>query len=110
MLKICLKRPARFADIFPHPPPPAKRAVMSSSAPFLSAAEPRRRAARGLLLLVISAVAFSAAGFFTREAPVNLWAMVFWRNLFGSAALAPFLFASRNPMSLRSILLLGRGR
>ena len=43
--------------------------------------------ARGSALLVLSAVAFSTAGFFTREAPIDLWAMIFWRNLFGTLAL-----------------------
>ena len=59
---------------------------------------------RGETLLVGSAIAFSSAGFFTRQAPVDLWAMVFWRNIFGAAALGLIiLFTSRKlpPAKLR---------
>jgi drug/metabolite transporter (DMT)-like permease len=55
----------------------------------------------GTCLLVLSAVAFSTAGFFTRQAPVDLWAMVFWRNFFGTVALAVLLFAWRSPLRRR---------
>ena len=51
---------------------------------------------RGTVLLVLSAVAFSSAGFFTRKAPIDLWAMIFWRNLFGTIALA-FVIAVISP-------------
>jgi drug/metabolite transporter (DMT)-like permease len=81
---------------------------MPSSYALSTAADPRRPARRGQLLLVLSAVAFSAAGFFTREAPVNVWAMVFWRNLFGCAALAPLILASGSAISWRTISTLGR--
>jgi hypothetical protein len=37
------------------------------------------------------------AGFFTREAPVNIWAIVFWRNLFGSSALVAFIAFAEVP-------------
>ena len=63
---------------------------------------------RGQVLLLVSALAFSTAGFFTREAPVDVWAMVFWRNLFGSAALLPFILASKGQASWRVLLTLGR--
>ena len=65
-------------------------------------------AATGHCLLILSAFAFSTAGFFAREAPVNHWAMVFWRNLFGVAALAPMVVASANGTSVRASLRLGR--
>jgi drug/metabolite transporter (DMT)-like permease len=81
---------------------------MPGSDALSTAADPRRQATKGQLLLVLSAVAFSAAGFFTREAPVNVWAMVFWRNLFGSAALAPLILASGSGISWRTISTLGR--
>jgi drug/metabolite transporter (DMT)-like permease len=64
-------------------------------------------AARGQFLLLVSAFAFSSAGFFTREAPVDLWAMVFWRNIFGCAALLPFVVGSKQGVSWRFLLLLG---
>ena len=79
---------------------------MPSSDALSTAAD--RQATRGELLLVVSAVAFSVAGFFTREAPVDGWAMVFWRNLFGSAALAPLILASGSGISWRTIATLGR--
>ena len=50
-----------------------------------------RSEGRGIILLLISALAFSTAGFFTREAPVGPWAMIVWRNLFGCAGLALIL-------------------
>lgn len=62
---------------------------------------------RGPLLLVISAIAFSSAGFFTRQAPVDLWAMIFWRNLFGAAALLFVILATARG-SLRRELRFGR--
>ena len=68
----------------------------------------RQQAVRGQLLLILSAVAFSTAGFFTREAPVNLWAMVFWRNLFGGSVLVALFVASGSAISWRSIRVLGR--
>src|ERR1700731_1872348 len=85
-----------------------EQAAMSSTITAPIGIPRRRPATRGLLLLILSAIAFSTAGFFTREAPVDLWAMVFWRNLFGSAALAPPLLASKGGASWRSILRLGR--
>jgi drug/metabolite transporter (DMT)-like permease len=62
-----------------------------------------RALSKGQLLLIVSALAFSLAGFFTREAPVNLWAMVFWRNLFGSAALLPFILQAEGNGAWRAI-------
>ena len=49
---------------------------------------------RGPLLLIISAVAFSTAGFFTHRIATNLWALVFWRNIFGCLALLPVLWVN----------------
>ena len=66
------------------------------------------RAQTGRPFLVLSALAFSTAGFFTREAPVDVWAMVFWRNLFGSAALLPFVLAGRQGLSWQVFGGLGR--
>ncbi len=62
--------------------------------PISSGSQDRASQVRGPTLLVLSAIAFSSAGFFTREAPVDLWAMVFWRNVFGAAALALVFFAT----------------
>jgi drug/metabolite transporter (DMT)-like permease len=56
-----------------------------------------REARRGRVLLLVSAVAFSTAGFFTREAPVDLWAMIFWRNTFGSVVLLAAILCTTPP-------------
>jgi drug/metabolite transporter (DMT)-like permease len=73
------------------------------SSPTIDRSASARALSRGQWLLVISAFAFSAAGFFTREAPVNLWAMTFWRNVFGSAALLPFILAARGDGGWRAV-------
>jgi len=39
--------------------------------------------ARGVVLVTGAAVAWSTAGYFTRLIPVDLWTLVFWRNVFG---------------------------
>ncbi len=49
---------------------------------------------RAQSLLLLSAAAFSTAGLFTHEAPVDLWAMIFWRNAFGIAALIIMLLGA----------------
>lgn len=75
----------------------------------------RRRTIGGPVLLVLSALAFSTAGFFTREAPVDLWAMVFWRNLFGATALmlvillSPAASTKRLRFDRRSLAVIGFG-
>ena len=66
-----------------------------------------RKARRGRVLLLVSAVAFSAAGFFTRQAPVDLWAMIFWRNTFGSATLLVVILCT-TPRSTPPLRRLGR--
>ena len=64
-----------------------------------------QEARHGRVLLLVSAVAFSAAGFFTRQAPVDLWAMIFWRNTFGSATLLVVILCTtpRSPPPLRRL-------
>lgn len=81
---------------------------MSTSLPPRPSAARSSAPTRGPALLVLSAVAFSTAGFFTREAPVDLWSMIVWRNLFGAAALLLVLRAS-DPGAWRSLLRLDRG-
>ncbi len=66
-----------------------------------------REARRGRVLLLVSAVAFSTAGFFTREAPVDLWAMIFWRNTFGSVVLLAAILCT-TPRSTPPLRRLGR--
>lgn len=62
----------------------------------------------GVLLLLVSGIAFSTAGFFARMAPVPLWSMVFWRNLFGSAGLAALMIARRSDSARGQARLGGR--
>jgi drug/metabolite transporter (DMT)-like permease len=81
---------------------------MSSAAVSSSIRKSSRLANKGQILLIASAFAFSAAGFFARETAVSVWALAFWRNLFGCAALAPFVFGSGRGLSWRFIFLLGR--
>ena len=71
------------------------------------AAADSRSLSRGQLLLVLAALGFSLAGFFTRQAPVNLWAMVFWRDVFGSAALVPFIIVFEGAGAWRSVVRIG---
>jgi len=82
-----------------------------SLSPSISPATPKcssKTAMTGELLLIISAIAFSTAGFFAREALVDPWVMVFWRNIFGSAALLPLMLATGSGTDWRSLLRLGR--
>jgi drug/metabolite transporter (DMT)-like permease len=75
----------------------------SASSPAVDRSKSAHALSTGQLLLIVSALAFSTAGFFTREAPVNVWAMTFWRNIFGSAALLPFIFASQADGGWRAV-------
>lgn len=60
---------------------------MSNASAAIPAGGRSTAAAHGRSLLLVSALAFSTAGFFTREIQAAVWATVFWRNLFGSAGL-----------------------
>jgi drug/metabolite transporter (DMT)-like permease len=81
---------------------------MSTSPQSSTNPEAARSVGRGRTLLLVSAVAFSTAGFFTREAPVDLWAMIFWRNAFGSTALLVAILCVTPRSSLRLRRLGGR--
>src|SRR5262249_40731377 len=65
----------------------------------MTAIMPAKRAAaerrRGFALLLLSAFGFSLAGLLARAAPVDTWSMVFWRNLFGCAALLLVLLQAK---------------
>ncbi len=103
MLKTSLKRRASGFDQYRHALPEVTTLSMSPR----SSANPEaaRDVGRGRMLLLVSAVAFSTAGFFTREAPVDLWAMIFWRNTFGSTALLVVTLCAtpRSPPRLRRL-------
>ena len=45
----------------------------------------------GLLLVTISALAWSAGGYFIRLIPLDAWTQLQWRGLFGAAGIAVFL-------------------
>jgi len=47
---------------------------------------------RGAVLILLSAVAFSAAGFFTRLIDADAWTMLFWRGLFGGLFIAGYVY------------------
>jgi drug/metabolite transporter (DMT)-like permease len=82
--------------------------TMPSVAIAYAAVHRLRPYTRGQVLLIVSAVAFSSAGFFARIAPIDVWPMVFWRNLFGSAALFAFMLVSGREMPWRCGASLGR--
>ena len=76
-------------------PTPTEAAVMSPVPETVSAGRHGAGTVRlGVWLLVLSAVAFSTAGFFTRVAPVGIWATILWRNLFGAIVLGALLVAT----------------
>src|SRR5215472_12571414 len=58
----------------------------------LPAVPGQNEAWRGAVLVLLSAVAFSAAGFFTRLIDADAWTMLFWRGLFGGLFIAGYVF------------------
>jgi drug/metabolite transporter (DMT)-like permease len=79
---------------------------LSLAHPLPSRGSPRP--IKGQALLLAAALAFSSAGLFTREVSVDVWAMVFWRNLFGGIAVLPIVFAEPARSVVRSVGELGR--
>jgi len=58
----------------------------------LPAVPGQNEAWRGAVLVLLSAVAFSAAGFFTRLIDADAWTMLFWRGLFGGLFIAGYVY------------------
>ncbi|MEM8577051.1 MAG: EamA family transporter [Pseudomonadota bacterium] len=60
----------------------------------------------GVVLLIVSAVAYSAAGIFTKGVEAAAWAVIFWRGVF--AALATTAYAARSGGLRAEFLGMGR--
>src|SRR5258708_539622 len=67
----------------------AKHAQQSDRLCLMAEAPSQRRA--GIALVVAAAVAWSTAAFFTRLLAFDSWTILFWRGLFGGAAIAAVL-------------------
>jgi drug/metabolite transporter (DMT)-like permease len=61
----------------------------------------------GFLLVSCSAVAWSLGGLFTRLIPVDTWAMLAWRGLFGALGLAAVMLVLRERNVWRSLRKMG---
>lgn len=62
----------------------------------------------GTALLVVSSVAFSAAGFFTRLVPLDVWTVLFWRGIFGGVFIAAFFVMERGLGTIEAVRSIGR--
>jgi len=55
----------------------------------------------GIALVIAAAVAWSTAPFFTRLLPLDSWTILFWRGLFGGAAISVILVLTQGLAGLR---------
>ena len=62
----------------------------------------------GIVLIVAAAVAWSTAPFFTRLLSLDSWTILFWRGLFGGAAIAAVLVLTQGRAGLRDLAGMGR--
>ena len=63
---------------------------------------------RGAVLILLSAVAFSAAGFFTRLIDADAWTMLFWRGLFGGLFIAGYVWCRDGADAFTTLRRIGR--
>ena len=49
----------------------------------------------GIVLVLLSAVAWSTSGFFARMVPVDIWAVLFWRSMFGCLSIVALAMIER---------------
>jgi drug/metabolite transporter (DMT)-like permease len=68
---------------------------MTNAAAPISTAASDRSVAIGIALVLSSAVAWSTAGFFARQVPIDIWAVVFWRGVFGGLSIAVLAMIER---------------
>jgi drug/metabolite transporter (DMT)-like permease len=61
----------------------------------------------GVTLVTLSALAFSAAGFFTRLIETDVWTMLFWRGLFGGLFIAGYIVLRDGPRALETARRIG---
>jgi len=70
--------------------------MTNASAPITTAsAAAERNTAIGVALVLSSAVAWSTAGFFARQVPIDIWVVVFWRGIFGGLSIAVLAMIER---------------
>jgi drug/metabolite transporter (DMT)-like permease len=62
----------------------------------------------GIALVAAAAVAWSTAPFFTRLLPLDSWTILFWRGLFGGAAIAVVLVLTQGRAGLRDFTGMGK--
>ena len=62
----------------------------------------------GIALVIAAAVAWSTAPFFTKLLPLNSWTILFWRGLFGGAAISVILVLTQGPAGLRDFANMGK--
>jgi drug/metabolite transporter (DMT)-like permease len=62
----------------------------------------------GIALVIAAAVAWSTAPFFTRLLPLDSWTILFWRGLFGGAAISVILVLTQGLAGLRDFGGLGK--
>ena len=62
----------------------------------------------GIALIVAAAVAWSTAPFFTRLLSLDSWTILFWRGLFGGAAIAAVLLLTQGRAGLRDFTGMGK--
>ena len=62
----------------------------------------------GIALIVAAAVAWSTAPFFTRLLSLDSWTILFWRGLFGGAAIAAVLVLTQGRAGLRDLTRMGK--
>ena len=63
---------------------------------------------KGITLVVAAAVAWSTAAFFTRLLPFDSWTILFWRGLFGCAAIVLFMVLIQGRDGLKDLTAMGR--
>jgi len=62
----------------------------------------------GIALVIAAAVAWSTAPFFTKLLPLDSWTILFWRGLFGGAAISVILVLTQGPAGLRDFGNMGK--
>jgi drug/metabolite transporter (DMT)-like permease len=62
----------------------------------------------GIALIVAAAVAWSTAAVFTRLLPFDSWTILFWRGMFGGAAIAAVLVLTQGRAGLRDFTGMGK--
>jgi drug/metabolite transporter (DMT)-like permease len=81
---------------------------MEASTAAADLAEARARHREGVLLVLLATVAWSAGGLFTRLLPFDLWTIVAWRGVFGTAFIGTYVLWRHGRGTLGTIRRMGR--